>query len=262
MPRGTDVVRAYHRPRLAMGVAMCLLMALTSNAHAQKEARPGPNVLIVVDEVPPMAVLGRQLHEQIRARFTIARQEQMPSALSAFGAVFVYIHNQLNEDAERAFIAYAEGGGTLILLHHSISSHKRSNKYWFPFLGVTLPVGDLESGGYQYFDPAVFEAIKLNALGKEAPGATPAFVLEGTEVYINHVLAGPRTFLLGLRWKDPKTGKEYLQHTAGWRRKTGKGEVYYFMAGHRAVDFEDRIYARMLADAVPGHTGRRRTRSD
>jgi hypothetical protein len=40
------------------------------------------------------------------------------------------------------------------------------------------------------------------------------------------------TILLGLRYLEAKSAKLYSQKQKGWYRPTGKGEVYYFMAGH------------------------------
>ena len=69
-------------------------------------------------------------------------------------------------------------------------------------------------------------------------------------MYLNHVLTGQRTLLLGLKYTDSKTGKVFLQDTAGWLLPTGKGIVFYFMMGHRAEDFQNAAYRRMLSNAV------------
>ena len=67
----------------------------------------------------------------------------------------IYIAKELGPAAERAFIDYAESGGRLVLLHHSISSGKRQNKDWFRFLGVELPRGPAEEGGYKWIEVTV-----------------------------------------------------------------------------------------------------------
>jgi type 1 glutamine amidotransferase len=69
------------------------------------------------------------------------------------------------------------------------------------------------------------------------------------QVYLNHVLTGPHTVLLGLRYTDP-TGKVWMQGHAGWVRQAGKGTVAYFLPGHSALDFEDPAYARIVLNAV------------
>jgi hypothetical protein len=158
----------------------------------------------------------------------------------------------------------------LILLHHSISSGKRKNAHWFEFLGVSLPTGDLGQGGYKWIEGVNFTVVNLNpshfimshgvsyltnfvyaSTNATVPdGGLPGFSLPNSEVYLNHVLNGPRTLLMGLRYVDPNTGKEYLQDTAGWVKSTGKGTVIYLMPGHRKEDFENPTYSRIVLNAV------------
>ena len=71
-----------------------------------------------------------------------------------------------------------------------------------------------------------------------------------TEVYLNHVLRGPRTILMGLVFKEEKDGKTWMQDTAGWVRPAAKGWVYYFMPGHTGHDFEDPTYGRIVVNAI------------
>lgn len=246
-------------------MASLVFTVLIGLAPGRAHAAVAPRILIVADEIPAMEVLAAQLRRRVRATSTIVTQDKLPGALAAFSAVVVYIHNDLAEPAEKALIAYAESGGRLILLHHSISSAKRKNKLWFPFLGVTLPTGDVEAGGYKFYDDVDFElvnrapqhpvttrAVKYPRKQKYGDPVVlrPSFPVPQTEVYVNHVLQGERTILFGLHWADPKSGKIYQQDIAGWRRRTGRGETYYFMPGHKAADFENPPYAQALANAV------------
>lgn len=228
-------------------------------------------VLIVADEAPVMQVLAARLKPATESR--IVTQQQMPAELAAYPAVIVYIHGDITEPAEKAFIAYAEGGGKLILLHHSISSGKRPNKYWLPFLGVRLPEGDVGSGGYTYVEGVTMEVVNLapgNYVSSHAVNypsrveyrgsERPSLTLSGSEAYLNHVLTGPRTVLLGLKYTDPKTGKVWTEDTAGWYKKAGAGWVFYFMPGHSAADFENPAYSQIVLNAVtfnPGRTGQK-----
>jgi hypothetical protein len=226
-------------------------------------ASAATDVLMVADEIPAMEVLSKQLKSRIGCSSTITKQDQMPPDLAVYPAVMVYIHQAIGEPAEKAFIAYAKGGGRLFLLHHTISSGKRKNTEWFPFLDIALPDKPYAEGGYKYFDPADFDVVNL------APGhyitsnevtfpekvafegkQVPAFPVTHTEVYLNHVFSGPRTTLLGIKYTDKTTGKVYEQPTAGWYRPAGKGMVMYFMVGHNASDFDNPIYAQILANAV------------
>lgn len=222
------------------------------------------NVLIIADEIPAMQRLAAYWQAEARARSTIVTQKELPASLSGFDAVAVYIHRSIDAATETAALAYARSGGRLILIHHSISSGKRKNAEWLPTLGVTLPLGELTSGGYAYREDISMGIVNLApghpvtstgvAYSSEAAwrdGARlPSFHLDDTEVYLNHVYAGPRTPLLGFVYKDPKSGQTFMQDSAGWMRPLDKGLVFYFMPGHSARDFENPTYARILANAL------------
>ncbi len=226
------------------------------------------DILMVADEIPAMEVLSKQLATRVGKTATITTQDKLPADLAVYPVVMVYIHKDIVAAAENAFIAYAKGGGKLILLHHSISSGKRKNESWFPFLNIALPTSDFAAGGYKYFDPANFAVVNL-APGKFitthkvsypekvefeaegfAHGEYPGFSLDDTEIYLNHVFSGARTLLLGIKYVEKLSGRTYMQPTAGWTRPAGKGTVMYFMPGHKASDFDNPTYAQILANAV------------
>jgi hypothetical protein len=239
----------------------------SSSIHSQAAA----DVLIVADEFPAMQILAGRLQRERGVSSQIVAQGDMPKELGNFRAVIVYIHRDLDAAAERAFIDYAQGGGRLVLLHHSISSGKRKNHDWFEFLAVKLPEGSLEAGGYKWTEAVKVQWVALastyvmtngvsypeqiryrqeHATATNGERELPGFTLDGTEVYLNHVLEGPRTLLMGLKYTDLKTGKLWMQETAGWFKKAGKGTVLYFMPGHRVEDFEDPSYGRIVVNAV------------
>src|SRR6201999_3246001 len=126
---------------------------------------------------------------------------------------------------ENAMLDYAEAGGKLIVLHHSISSGKRKNHRWLPALGVELPTGDFAQGAYKYFDdqewdivdlapqdPVTTHGVKWGNKVEYKDGKTlPSYRPRPTEIYLNHVLVGPHTLLLGLRYQLKDSGKLYLQ---------------------------------------------------
>jgi hypothetical protein len=248
--------------RLILGL---LLGSALPIAPAQAKAPVEVPVLIVADEVPAMETLAKELGERAHAKATIinSKKDSLPADLAPFGAVLVYIHGALAESVEKACLSYAENGGNLILLHHSISSGKRKNAAWFSALGVTLPEGELAAGGYKYIDDANWDLVALAPkhpilVGVKFPKTVaytggkklPALPLDGTEIYLNHVLAGPRTVLLGLRYEEPKSGKLFTQDIAAWVKPLGKGQVAYFMPGHKKTDFERPDYAQMIANAI------------
>jgi hypothetical protein len=195
-----------------------------------------PENLIVCDEVPAMQNLAKQIETRRHQTSEIASQNKLPASLAAYRNVIVYIHGDLHEPAELAFIDYAKTGGNLILLHHTISSGKRKNKYWLPFLGVTLP------RGYKYIDDATWDLVPVD-------DAAP-FTMHETEIYLNHEDDPDRTLLMGLRYSDPKDGRLYEQQTAAWMKKTDRGVVWYFMPGHKASDFEYEPFVQLLMSSV------------
>ncbi len=224
-------------------------------------------VVIVADEIPAMEVLARQMIKLEGIESLIVRQNAMPKELRTYDAVIVYIHGRLEEPAEKAFLKYAEEGGRLIL-HHSISSGKRSNRNWFRALGVELPDGDVRQGGYKWIEGVELSVVNLapkhfittnkvrypeRVPYHDARGAMtqlPGITFQNSEVYLNHRLSEPRIPLLGLRYEDGQAGMLWLQHTAGWIKRLGRGEVIYFMPGHRVEEFENPVYARLITNAV------------
>lgn len=248
----------WHRLTLLGALVAC---ALTSSARAKEPT--GPAILMVADERPAMEVLAKQLGTRAHANATIVKPDALPATLGSFQDVLVYIHKDLSETAEKAFLSYADGGGHLVLLHHSISSGKRKNKDWFPALGIALPTGDFATGGYKYVEDArwdiyaiapnhpflrgvKFPKIVEDAAGKKQKG----LALENTEIYLNHVLTGPHTLLLGLRYEDPQTHEVRVQDTVAWTKPYGKGRISYLMPGHKASDYDNDVLATILSNAI------------
>jgi hypothetical protein len=258
-------MRTARRVTVASLVCVVLLgSALVAQAADKPKGKTVP-VLLVADEIPAMETLSKQLAERSHAESTIvnSKKDKLPEALAPFRAVIVYIHGGLDEAIEKPLLAYAEGGGNLVLLHHSISSQKRKNTAWLPAFGVTLPTGELADGGYKYFDNVNWDLVALAPKhpllrGLKFPKTVeykdgkklPAVTLESTEIYLNHVLDAQRTPLLGLRWQEPQSGKLFTQDIAAWTKPLGKGRVSYFMPGHKPTDFEVPFYAQLIANAV------------
>lgn len=251
---------------LSTGLLLAAL-ALCLSAAAQQS-----QVLLVADEFHAMQVLADQLEKDTGVTTRIIGQTELPANLGGYKAVLVYLHGELQSGPEHRFMQYAQDGGDLVVLHHSISSRKRENKDWFTFLKIELPNKPFAEGGYAYFAPVTFNLInvapgdplttkavafdgKLRYTSQPgtAPREMPATTLADTEVYVNHVLTGGQTVLLGMSYTDAKTGKLYQQNTGAWTMPTGRGTVFYFMAGHRAEDFQNPVYRHMLDNAVEFH---------
>ena len=130
------------------GVALLLTagVALTLGASPQKPAE----VLIIQDELPQMKVLADFLKAKGNLSVTIRDQSSLPQDLSAYRAVLLFVHRDLQETTEKAIIDYTHKGGRLICLHHSISRAKAANKFYFDFLGVRLDQAPMTAGGYAY----------------------------------------------------------------------------------------------------------------
>jgi hypothetical protein len=252
-------------PLIPLLLALTWIPSTAGPAGAAGEKPTKSPVLIVADEIPAMQALAKQLESRSKTSSEIITQDKLPEALASYPAVLVYIHKALTEKAENAFLDYAEAGGKLIVLHHAISSGKRpaKNKRWLPALGVELPEGEFANGAYKYFDDVEWDIVNLAPKdpittkgikypitverdGKKLAGYHP----KPTEIYLNHVLSGPHTPLLGLHYQHKETGKVYDQDTVAWVKPFGKGKIYYFMPGHHAADFDDPIYAQILSNAV------------
>jgi len=228
-------------------------------------------VLIVADEFPAMEHVARKLEAGENVSSRIVWQTNLPPDLSVFPAVVVYIHGRLNESAEMAFINYTQGGGKLVVLHHSISSGKRKNKLWFNSLGVALPEGDVNAGGYKWIEGITQQIVNLapdhfittqkvnypEKVAFKSPADSkekvlPGFTLKESEVYLNHVLAKDktRTHLLGLKYTDKDSGKTYMQAHAGWIKTSGKGWIVYLQPGHDLHDLTNPVFERIVVNAV------------
>jgi hypothetical protein len=77
----------------------------------------------------------------------------------------------------------------------------------------------------------------------------PGFVLSNTEAFLNHSLLTPRTILLGVKLTD-QAGKVWMQDRSAWCMRVGKGWLFYSQPGHAVSDFENPVYARIIANAV------------
>ena len=239
---------------------VCLLMVI-GQVTAQ-------DVLIVADEMPAMEVLARGIQRQEGLTAKLVTQTDMPLTLANFRAVIVYIHKDLDSIPEKAFISYAQNGGKLLCLHHSISSAKRKNKSWFSFLGIDLPKKDVSEGGYKYVGDVDMAVVNLapqhfitshkiayastvayTREGGQNEGQLPGFVLLKTEGFLNHQLLSPRTILLGFKFTDA-VGKVWMQDRSAWCMPVGKGWLFYSQPGHAVSDFENPIYTQLIANAI------------
>ena len=223
------------------------------------------DVLIVADEFPQMKLFANMLERRAKTHCITVEQSNMPPDLSQYRTVVVFIHRVMQEATEKKLIEYANAGGKLLILHHSISQAKGKNRFYFDFLGMKLPGGDLSQGGYKWIEGVKLSIVNLapdsyitthnikypeqiNYNQRQHPG----FTLDNTEVYLNHTFIDgeDKKVLLGFKYQDADTGRVYMQDRAGWLKKAGKGWIIYFMPGHESDDFENPCYQQLLLNAL------------
>jgi hypothetical protein len=231
-----------------------------------------PKVLIIHDELPQMQVLAHFLREKGRLSADITEQQTSPGNLSVYDAVLVFIHGDLEEKTENSIIKYTKDGGRLICLHHSISSKKALNEFYFDFLGVRLDKGPMEKGGYKWkqsgwllvnLNPKHFITrtdVKWNERVNYTPSDYPSSEKEylciklknDSEVFINHKFTDGRekVVLCGIVYDDEQSNTTYMQDRGAWIKKQGKGTIIYFMPGHSSSDYENKNISQMILNAV------------
>ncbi len=236
-------------------------------------------VLIIEDERPQMEVLSAFLVKSGQDMdVQIVDQQNLPQEFSGYNSVILYIHKNMEETTEKKVIEYTQNGGRLICLHHSISSAKAKNKYFFPFLGIQLDGtenprdAELPGGGYVWLEPVNLIVVNLNPqhfvtsnniTWKEKMNYTPSDLLSGkkeyssvsfpeSEVYLNHKFTDgkEKTILLGIKFYDYRNDQLFMQDRAGWYKKSGRGDIFYFMPGHSSRDFENPVLSQMIGNAI------------
>jgi hypothetical protein len=250
-----------------------LLAALSCVALVSGESPArAPKVLIIQDELPQMKVLANFLRQQGKLSVTIVDQQSLPEDLSPYKAVIVFIHRELLEETETAIIEYTKNGGRLVCLHHSISSKKALNKFYFDFLGMRLDKGPMETGGYKW-KPGSYSLVNLNSqhsitnsgvdwddeliyTPSDYPSSErkyPSITLaEDSEVFVNHKFIDGRekTVLCGIVYHDADTGRTYMQDRGAWIKKQGKGTIFYFLPGHAVSDYDNRNISQIILNAI------------
>jgi hypothetical protein len=260
-----------------MRTIVALVVGVTLALSAAQTARAATRVLIVMDEREQMETLARFLKDAGGVDSTIVDQKSLPEDWSGFGAVIGYVHGTLQEATELKIIDYTKKGGRYVCLHHSISSGKVKNRFYFDFLGVRLPGADKArepsqpGDHYAWREPVSFTVVNINPghyitshdvtwpqnvsyRSSDAPDGEreyPAFTLEG-EAYMNHEFTDGRekTRLLGLKYLDDRNGALYMQDREGWLKPSGKGWIVYLQMGHATREFQNPAVAQMVLNAV------------
>jgi len=257
---------------LSRFLLVCIALFIAALTCGVSGPAGGTGVLIIQDERPQMDVLAKFLEEKGKLPVTIVDQQNRPKELSSYKAVIVFIHKELAEQTERAIIDYTKAGGRLVCLHHSISSKKAENKFYFDFLGVQLNKGSMDEGGYAWKETS-WTLVNINSrhyitnhnvqwkdqvtyASSDQPGVERLYpctrLKDDSEVFINHRFTDGRdkTVLCGLIYTDRATGKTYMQDRGGWIKSQGKGTIVYLMPGHCVSDYQNENVAQMILNAV------------
>ena len=254
------------RVSILLVVSICAVLVLGSSRAGESD------VLIIQDELPQMEVLAKFLREVGKLSVTIADQQSLPEDLSRYKAVIVFIHRELLEKTEMAIIEYTKNGGRLVCLHHSISSRKALNKFYFDFLGMQLDKGPAETGGYKW-KAGSYSLVNLNSkhlitnsnvdwdqkltyTPSDHPSSQreyPSITLGAdSEVFLNHKFTDGRekTVLCGIVFHDPESGRTYMQDRGAWIKRQGKGTIVYFLPGHAVSDYENKSICQIILNAI------------
>ena len=239
-------------------------------------------VLIVQDEMPQIEVLNKFLRTTGELEVDIVNQANLSESMSGYEAVIGFIHGKLEATTEQAIINYTEAGGKYVCLHHSISSGKARNEFYFDFLGIQLdhpefsryPVKPGEGYGWYHDGKNGITLIMVNLnshhyitnhniewgptvsyLSSDGPateGLFPSISLPKTEVYMNHKFTDGRekTVLCGLKYFDPRNGELFMQDRAVWLKPYGDGHIIYILPGETPADYENPKIAQMILNAI------------
>lgn len=238
-------------------LAPVAILILVSGSFCQ--AAPSKKVLIVMDEREQMEVLADYMEEKGGVVSTIVDQAGLSDDLSSYDAVIGFIHKTLEKKTELAIIDYTKKGGRYLCLHHSISSRKAENEFYFDFLGIQLDNPNQSrnpttpGGHYAWRHPVDVTIVKLNSnhfitnnniswdekiyyKPSDEPSVEkeyPAFTIKGAEFYLNHKFTDGRdkTVLLGFKCLDDRNGIVFMQDRAGWIKKQGKGHIIFLKMG-------------------------------
>lgn len=275
--------------RLAAGFALVLffLSSFTSGSTAEAGSnleRPGrdTSLLLLSDTLDELEEFSKRLEADgwLVSRLTqegFITSEQYIE-LSGYPVVVAYIHRPLHPVMEEALISYAEMGGKMLILHHSIASAKVENPEWLNFLGVSILPGDREhpwsvtaNTSHVLVNLAPGHYITSHLVGydretdfrfDERPdleGRYPAFQLDNTEVFHNQRLADDteRVILFGYRMEEEGSSMKggqaappEMEPASGWYKPAGKGWLFYLQPGHADSDFRNPGFYQVILNCL------------
>jgi len=238
-------------------IATIQLFWLVMSYNAQSDV-----LHVVGDEPVPMQALKKVLEGAGHQVMLFDQKEFASAGGRKPAAALMYVHGVLDEAVGERLIGFTREGGRLVILHHGIASAKNKSPYWMQFVGMEILPKNAPEYPWAVLSGVEFEMVNLapgHPITTERvtyPGSTnyvrseprpqtneqklAAFVVSNTEAYLNQrFLPGyRRTWLFGMKCKDPVGGAVYMQDTGGWVMRAGKGWVCYLQPGHFGRDFE------------------------
>ena len=228
------------------------------------------DLLIVADEWDQMKPLQAFLEAAGHAVAT-AEDKDVEADLSSYYAVFMYLHKVVEQNAIDAMIAYANGGGRLVILHHGMASAKLKNPDWLAFAGIHIEPKDAETNPWTLMVEVTHELVRLDPrhyistngvdypttteyTSSDGPSKTmtfPSITFTDTEFFKNQHIADGRekTVLFGTKCTT-KDGEVVMQDRGGWLKPSGDGWIFYFQPGHLPKDFEEKAYQQIILNCL------------
>jgi len=252
-------------------LALATLFAGVLLAQGNEPTAAG-RALIVCDERVQMEALAKFLRNEGKLEIEIVDQDSFSTATAGCRAIIDFVHKPFSERVERALMDFAENGGRVISIHHSISSSKRQNKYWLGFCGMVLPTSRREQGGWHVVGNTTAVLVNLRPghyitshnvkYAKTTTYASsdilkaerilPALDFPLSEVFLGQQITDMRQkeMLFGLKCFDPKTSETIMVDRGGWYQRKGRGWHFYFQVGHATSDFQNPAHCQILLNAV------------
>lgn len=230
-------------------------------------------VYVVADEFEQMEVLDAFLQANGPFRLHILEQADFPKTLPPdTTAVIEFVHGQLSDAIAATIMEYTLGGGRTLVIHHGLSSGKKSTKGWYKFLGVNLDASPDCPHPYGWLHDVDFQLVNLqpnhyitsnhvvySATATYRPSDTPsetqslpALSFANSEVFINHQFTDGREkqVLFGFSFQHPQTGEVIQQDRSGWMKKKGRGWLFYLHPGHTVEDFKTLGYCQIIQNCL------------
>ena len=228
------------------------------------------SVLIIADEWDQMLPLQDCLESNGHV-VTSVEDNAVESDLSAYAAVFMYLHKVVEQKAVDAMIRFTQSGGRLIVLHHGIASAKLNNPDWLSFVGIHIEPKDAVTNPWTLMVDVTHHLVNLNpghyitsnnvdypnrieytsADAPSWPGDCACITFRHTEFFKNQHFADGRqkTVLFGTRC-ETGDGEVVVQDRGGWVKPSGDGWICYFQPGHLPDDFEQPAYQQILLNCL------------